>query len=140
MKANTIAISRIIPRYAETDKMGIIHHSVYPIWYEQGRGDWCNLMEYPFHKMEEAGIALPVINVNVNYKIPSKYGEKLTLKTGIESYSKVKIIFEYELYNEDGKLINYGTTAHCWTDLNARPINIAKTHPNLYDFIERGAK
>ena len=29
-----IAKTKILPRYAETDKMGIIHHSVYAIWYE----------------------------------------------------------------------------------------------------------
>ena len=40
-----IAITKILPRYVETDQMGIIHHSVYAIWYEQARTDFFNLMK-----------------------------------------------------------------------------------------------
>lgn len=136
MRSKTI----IIPRYAETDKMGIIHHSVYPIWYEQGRSDWCIEMDFPFDKIEELGIGLPVININCNYKKPSRYGEKLTLFTEVSFYSKTKIEFKYELFNEHNELINFGTSTHCWINNNSLPINIAKTHPEVYDMIVRGAK
>ena len=42
----------IHPRYQETDQMGIIHHSVYPVWYELGRVEFCNAIGVPFHEIE----------------------------------------------------------------------------------------
>ena len=33
--------TQIRVRYAETDKMGIVHHSNYLIWFEFGRSDFC---------------------------------------------------------------------------------------------------
>ena len=135
MKSKTI----IVPRYAETDKMGIIHHSVYPIWFEQGRTDWCNEMNFPFHIIEKLNIGLPVLNLNVNYKKPSKYGEVLTLYTEIKNYSKTRIEFHYEIYNETDELINFGSSTHCWINEKSMPINIAKEHPEVFDMIVRGA-
>lgn len=135
MKSKTI----IVPRYAETDKMGIIHHSVYPIWYEQGRTDWCIEMDFPFHKIEELNIALPVININCNYKKSSRYGEVLFLYTNISFYSKTKLEFNYEIYNENNELINFGSSTHCWINDKGKPINIAKTHPEVFDMISQGA-
>lgn len=31
--------TEIVVRYQETDQMGVVHHSVYPIWFECGRTD-----------------------------------------------------------------------------------------------------
>lgn len=45
--------SKVIVRYAETDRMGIVHHSVYPIWYELARTDFAKEMEFPYSRMEE---------------------------------------------------------------------------------------
>lgn len=34
------SLSPITARYAETDRMGVIHHAVYPVWYEVARTDY----------------------------------------------------------------------------------------------------
>lgn len=49
-----ISKSIVNVRYAETDKMGIVHHSVYPIWFELARTDLSKLAGFPYSKMEEA--------------------------------------------------------------------------------------
>ena len=36
-----ITKSFVTARYAETDQMGVIHHSVYAVWYELARTDLC---------------------------------------------------------------------------------------------------
>lgn len=136
MKTKTL----IIPRYAETDKMGIIHHSVYTIWFEQGRIDWCEKMDFPFHKIEELGIMLPVLSINLEYKKPAKFGECLTLFTELKSYSKVKLEYYYELYDTVNNLLNKGTTTHCWLNSDFQPINIAKTHPEVFAMVESSVK
>lgn len=41
-----ISHSKIIVRYAETDKMAIVHHSNYPIWFEVARTDYIKIWEF----------------------------------------------------------------------------------------------
>ena len=38
--------TKIRVRYAETDKMGIVHHAVYPVWFEAARGDYVTEQRY----------------------------------------------------------------------------------------------
>ncbi|HHU56415.1 MAG TPA: acyl-CoA thioesterase [Acholeplasmataceae bacterium] len=125
----------IIPRYAETDQMGIIHHSVYPIWYECGRTAFCKDLGMPYHEMEKKGVALAVINVNVNYKYPAFYGDELTIYTWISSCTKIRVEFGYEIYNQNNELINYGSTMHAWVNDKLRPVNIVKIAPEIYEFL-----
>src|SRR5690606_15699590 len=35
---DTVTVVRA--RFAETDQMGVVHHSVYPVWFEAGRVEW----------------------------------------------------------------------------------------------------
>lgn len=51
--------TELIVRYAETDQMGIVHHSVYPIWFEAGRTDYMEKEGYPYSRIEEEGLMLP---------------------------------------------------------------------------------
>ena len=127
----------IIPRYHETDKMGIIHHAVYPVWFEIGRTDYCNEIGLPYHLIEEQGITQALVNLEVKYKMPSKYGDKLTLITYVKNFNGLTIDFEYKLYNEDSKLITIGTTRNAWLDGTSLQLNnIKKTHPNIYALLE----
>ena len=41
-----ISKSKVVARYAETDQMGIVHHSVYPIWFELARTDLANRQDF----------------------------------------------------------------------------------------------
>jgi len=132
--------TKIVPRYAETDKMGIIHHSVYPIWYEVGRTELCDKINMPYHIIEELGVYLAVININVDYKSPALYGDELTLITRIKTCGKVKVEFEYNLYNQENKLINQGTSTHAWLNKNLKPINIAKTNEEVYELLLKNMK
>lgn len=48
-------------RYAETDKMGIVHHSNYAVWYEAARGDFIEAMGMRYSDMEESGVMVPLV-------------------------------------------------------------------------------
>ena len=47
-------------RYAETDQMGVVHHSVYPVWFETARTRFSQEMGVPYQEMERMGLMLPV--------------------------------------------------------------------------------
>jgi acyl-CoA thioester hydrolase len=123
----------IIPRYAETDQMGVIHHSVYPIYFEQGRVNYCEELGFPFHEIESRGIGQAILNINLNYLFPARFGDKLTLETRLTTLTKIKTEFSYRLYNQDNVLLNEGTTLLVWLNKDFKPTNIAKSHPDIYE-------
>ncbi|MFR3009310.1 MAG: acyl-CoA thioesterase, partial [Pseudoruminococcus massiliensis] len=59
--------SKIVARYAETDQMGIVHHSVYPIWFEVGRTDFIKLTGMSYTELEESGVMLPLASLECKY-------------------------------------------------------------------------
>lgn len=131
--------TKINPRYVETDQMGVIHHSVYPIWYEVGRVDFCDQNGMTFSKIDQE-LSLAVLQVSSVYKTPARFGDQLELTTKIRSFSKVKIEFEYEIKNQNGDIINFGTTEHCWLNKEFKPVNLEKYRPDLYQLIVKAAQ
>lgn len=92
-------------RYSETDQMGFVHHGNYPQYLEMGRIEWLRELGISYKKMEETGIMLPVISLNLNYFKPANYDDLLTLKTSLSKTPSVKIMFDYEIHNEKNELL-----------------------------------
>ena len=102
MISNTIQL-RV--RYSETDQMSFVYHGNYAQYFEIGRIQWLKELGVSYKKMEETGIMLPVISLNINYFKPAKYDDLLTLKTTLRKIPSVKIIFDYEIHNKNHELL-----------------------------------
>ena len=126
-----------IARYAETDQMGIVHHSNYPIWFEAGRTDYLRKTGTSNSSIEADGMLLPLSEMYCNFKTPAKYEEEIIVSTKIGKMSCVRIEFEYEVLNgTDGKLLATGRTVHAWTDKALKPLNLQKKAPKVYSILE----
>lgn len=133
-----ISKSIITVRYAETDQMGIVHHSVYPIWYEVARSDFMKEMGMSYSNIEKLGIMTPVVEVKCKYIKPAYYEDRLVIETKIKSLNFAKIEFEYLIYNDYfDKPINIGSTVHAWTDTSLKLINLKKVNKDIYDLIHK---
>jgi acyl-CoA thioester hydrolase len=97
-------------RYAETDQMGVVYHGNYAQYFEMGRVEWLRNIGISYKWMEENGIMLPVVSLNINYKKPARYDDLLTVKTIFKSQSTVKIEFDYEIYNEQCELLTIASS------------------------------
>ncbi|UZR92259.1 acyl-CoA thioesterase [Chondrinema litorale] len=97
-------------RYADTDQMGFVYYGNYPIFYEIGRVEAMRSLGFSYKKLEDNGIMMPVLESRSKYILPAKYDELITIKTTITSLPKVKIHFNYEIFNETNKLIHIGET------------------------------
>ncbi|MDM7921225.1 MAG: thioesterase family protein [Pyrinomonadaceae bacterium] len=117
-------------RYAETDQMGIAHHSNYLIWFETGRSDLCRARGFSYKAMEENDDALMVVAESyVRYKSPAFYEDVLTVRSQVAEVRSRAIRFIYEIVRaSDGKLIAEGETLHLVTDSNKK----VKTVPEIY--------
>lgn len=125
----------IHPRYQETDQMGIIHHSVYPVWYELGRVEFCNAIGVPFHEIEARGLRQAMIDLHVTYKEPARFGEPVILHTYVKAMSQVKLTFGYDLYSQEGRLLNQGETVLAWLDQHLKPISLQRKAPELHELL-----
>jgi acyl-CoA thioester hydrolase len=92
-------------RYSETDQMGVVYHGNYAQYFEMGRVEWLRNLGISYKQMEEDGIMLPVVSLNINYKKPARYDNLLRVKTIFKSQTTVKIEFDYEIYNEEDELL-----------------------------------
>ncbi|MDP4092563.1 MAG: thioesterase family protein [Bacillota bacterium] len=132
-----VSETKFIVRYAETDQMGIVHHSNYPVWFEAGRTDFIKKMGMPYSRIEESGSMLPLIELKCNYKGYSKYEDEITVKTRIKEMTPLKLRFYYEVYrNNEPELITSGETLHVWTTTDLKPVNIKKHAPEIYQLVE----
>lgn len=96
-------------RYGETDQMGVVYHGNYAQYLEMGRVEWLRALGISYKKMEESGLILPVISLQINYKKSAVYDDKIRVVTRLKSSPMVKIEFEYEIYNENEEIL---VTAH----------------------------
>ena len=109
-------------RYAETDKMGIVHHSNYYVWFELGRSDYCRNRGFSYLEMEEEDNLLMVVaESQCRYKSPAFYEDVLIIKTRIEEIRSRSLTFEYEVERAaDQTRLATAKTKHLMTDNQKR--------------------
>lgn len=135
-----ISRTRIVARYNETDKMGIIHHSQYVNWFEIARTEWIKAAGMSYRQIEEDGLMLPAIGIEVHYHSPARFEDAVIVEASIKKYDSVIISFSYRVIREnDQKLLTEGTSTHCWTNIEMKPVSLKKRNPELHRLILNAA-
>ena len=96
--------SYIRVRYADTDQMGFVYYGKYPEYFEVGRTELIRDLGLAYKEIEARGIWMPVIELQIHYKIPAFYDELLLCKTYIPEVPRATLHTTYEIFKEDGKL------------------------------------
>lgn len=114
--------SRVRVRYSETDKMGVVYHANYLVWFEIGRTEFCRSRGFSYKDMEELDNAyLVVVESYCRYKSPAFYDDELIVRTRVNELRKRSLRFGYEIYRAtDGKILAEGETTHVVTDSENR--------------------
>ena len=120
-------------RYAETDKMGIVHHANYLVWFEAGRSELCRDRGFSYKAMEEEDNALLVVAESYcRYKSPAYYDDLLIVRTQVAEIRSRSIRFIYEIVRpSDGTLIAEGETLHLVTDEDKKVRVIPEIYKDL---------
>ncbi len=108
---------KIRVRYGETDQMGYVYYGNYAQYFEVGRVEWLRNLGVSYKNLEESGVMLPVLNLNVNFIKPAKYDDLLTIITTLKSKPSVKIEFDFEIFNEAQELLTTGYTSLVFIDM-----------------------
>ena len=107
-------------RYAETDRMGLLHHANYLTYFEMGRTELLRKRGLTYRAIEDAGHLLVIVEVGCKFKRPAYYDDLLVLRTVVERVTHVKIVHRYEVLR-DGLLLAEGHSTLACVDREGRP-------------------
>jgi len=111
----------IVPRYAETDQAGVVHHSVYPVWFEMGRTELLRANGLAYKDLEQAGVFFVVAELRIKFRRPAKYDEKLELLTSCSAVTAGKVEHIYKLTRcADGELLAEASTILACVDAGGK--------------------
>ncbi|NPB04535.1 MAG: acyl-CoA thioesterase [Thermotogae bacterium] len=111
---------RLKVRYAETDQMGVVHHSMYAVYFEEARVSYLEKAGYPYSRMEKEGILMPLLELKVRFLRPAFFEDILEIDV-VPSLKGARLFVFYTVWRE-GEKIAEGQTVHAFTDKNLRPI------------------
>ena len=112
---------QIVPRYVETDQAGVIHHSVYPIWFEMGRTELLRANGLAYKDLETAGHFFVVAELHVKYRRPARYDQALSLETTCGSVTASRVEHTYKLTDSvTGIVLAEGSTTLACVDRQGR--------------------
>jgi acyl-CoA thioester hydrolase len=114
----------ILVRFAETDAMGIVHHSTYLVYFEAGRVALSKAHNAPYKELEDVGLALAVVEANLRYARPARFDEHIQVWTWVEKVRSRGVSFGYRITDEAGDTLVTGTTRHVCVDGQGRPARI----------------
>lgn len=120
--------------YYETDRMNVVSHTNYIRWMEEARVYFLKQIDIPYHKIEESGFMLPVLEVKCKYHRSLTFGDDFSICCYIAEYNGFKMRITYEIRNKcTGLLCAEAESFHCFTDNDMKPTRITKKAPDLYE-------
>jgi acyl-CoA thioester hydrolase len=107
-------------RYAETDRMGLLHHATYFVYFEMGRTELLRKRGFSYREIEDSGHFLVIVDIGCKFKKPAYYDDLLTLRTTVTRVTHVKIVQSYQVIR-DGQLLAEGHSTLACVDREGRP-------------------
>ena len=100
-------------RYAETDAMGIVHHSNYLVYFEEGRSNYARQRGSDYASFERSGLYLTVAEINCRYLKPAVYGQLISVRCWIQEMKSRGVTFGYEVVDTAShEVLMTGWTKH----------------------------
>ena len=111
-------------RFAETDAQGVVHNSVYLVWFEVARIAYLEEFAGGYPALQQSGLESLVLESHVRYRIPARFDERLRINTRVGELRGARFRFDYEV-TRDGEVIADGWTSHACVDAQTlRPTRI----------------
>ena len=90
--------------YADTVCYGVVWHGAYLRWLERGRVELCEMFGHDLAELKKQDILLPVVNLNIRYKMSAKLNDEIVIETEITKFNGFTVTFkQYIKSKETGK-------------------------------------
>jgi acyl-CoA thioester hydrolase len=129
-----ICETRLRVRYAETDRMGVVYHANYFVWFEVGRVELLRQLGFSYRDMEEEdGCGIAVIDARCRYKAPARYDDEIIVRTHLEYVRESMVQFSYELVRADDRtVLAEGDTTHIVVDPEMKKVPLPEKYLSAF--------
>ena len=134
-----ITETKLESRYPDCDRMGVVHHAVWPVWYEVASIEWLEKAGYPFALSQELHVNPAMVDLSMQYKAALGYPETVTITVKPELVAPKKLALTYELRKADGTLAGTARSFHIWTGPDNRSYDLAEKLPEIYAKLQAAA-
>lgn len=132
-----VSETHLTVRYAETDMMGIVHHSRYYPWFEIARCDYIKKSGVSYRSLEEQGIMMPLSESGAKYRGGLRFDDDVLITCTMDKLTVARCRFKYEVFKlPEMELKTSGFTEHGFVDAKTfTPINLKKAYPEIWNKI-----
>ena len=125
-------VTEVRSRYPDCDRMGIVHHAVYPLWMEEARMEWFLAAGLSFELSQDLGLNPTMVELNIRYLAPATYPQEVYIETrpGLAAPKKLELL--YTLRDEAGTALSEGRSFHIWTGRDNKSCDLEKNYPEVY--------
>ena len=99
--------------YGDTDKMGVVYYANYFEFFERGRTEMMRSAGFPYAKLEELGVFLPVVEAKCRYFAPAHYDDLVTLRSAVLELGRIKLRIGTQVRLGDKILVSGEVTLAC---------------------------
>lgn len=122
-------------RYREVDRMGVVYHGHYVDYFEVARTELLRQMGLAYKTIEDAGLLMPVVDLEIRYHAPAFYDDLLAITARVEEPPAMRVRVEYEV-QRDGEqaVLTSGHVTLCFVDRERnRPVRAPESFRRLFD-------
>jgi acyl-CoA thioester hydrolase len=110
-------------RFAETDAMGIVHHSRYLPYLEEGRVAYLRHVGHPYQELRDEGIDSAVLEAYLRYLQPLRFDDEVDVHLLLASVTRTTFQMAYLLTVGDERRATAVTVHGCVT-ADGRPTRL----------------
>jgi acyl-CoA thioester hydrolase len=103
-------------RYAETDRMGLLHHANYLVYFEQARTELLRTQGGNYRELEDRGYFLVITKIEIKYKSPAHYDDELRIVTTVTRTTPIRLEHAYQVFGPLGQLCAEGSSTLACVD------------------------
>jgi len=124
--------TKIDVRLPDCDSMRIVHHAVYPIWYEIARIDFFEKCGYGYQYARTREVDPAMVHLELDYGAPVTFPGSVTVKTRVTLCEGKKLAFSYELWKEGSeKPVCSAKSFHIWVH-EGKSCNLEQEFPEMF--------
>ncbi len=114
---------RIRVRFAETDAMGIVHHSRYLPYLEEARVEYLRHIGHPYSEIRAEGVDIAVLEAGVQYRQPLRFDDVVDVHVAMGPVTRATFQMVY-LLTVEGAIHSTGVTVHGAVTPEGRPTRL----------------
>ena len=82
----------------DTDFQGFVYHANYIKYFERARSDFLTSNNISQIELKELDLVFVIKSIEINYLLPAKLGEELTVQTHVTKKTNARMIFDQEIF------------------------------------------